>query len=126
MFLVFILVSIIWILGIIYADFKLFILGGIIISFLSAYIFKNREELKTVRDENGDVMEDERNEIINEKAGNIAYEIIIFLMVFVGVCILTLRNVYPEQVVIAYVLILTAIVSFIINKIAKFYYKSRL
>lgn len=126
MFLIFVLVSVVWLIGIIFADFKFFILGGIILCFLSIYIFKNREELKTVRTDDGDVMEDERNQFINEKAGNITYEIIIFLMVLLGVAILTLRDIYPQQVIIVYTLVLTAIISFIINRITKFYYKSRL
>ena len=126
MFLIFLLASVVWLIGIIFADFKLFILGGIILCFLSIYIFKNREELKTVRTDNGDVMEDERNQFINEKAGNIAYEITIFLMVSMGVAILTLRDTYPQQIIISYTLLLTGLISFIINRIAKFYYKQRL
>ena len=125
MFLIFVLVAIVWFIGIIFADFKFFILGGIILCFLAIYVFKNREELKTVRTDNGDVVEDERNEFINEKAGNTTYEIIIFLMVLVGVGILTLRDIYPEYVIISYVLLLTAFISFIINRLAKFYYKKK-
>ncbi|MDR2967028.1 MAG: DUF2178 domain-containing protein [Methanobacteriaceae archaeon] len=126
MFLIFVLVSVVWIIGIIFADFKFFILGGIILCFLSIYVFKNREELKTVRTDDGDVMEDERNHTINEKAGNITYEIIIFLMVSIGVAILTLRDIYPQFQTIAHILLFLTIINFIINKIAKFYYKKKL
>jgi len=126
MFLIFVLAAIVWIVGIIFADFKFFILGGIILCFLGIYVFKNRKELKTVRTDDGDVIEDEMNEFINGKAGNATYEIIIFLMVLVGVAILTLRDIYPQHIIIAYVLLSSAIVSFIINRIAKFYYKIRL
>ena len=115
-----------WIIGIIFADLKFFIFGLIILAFIITLVNKNHKMLKNLRNKDGTAMKDERNELIIEKAGNIAYEIIIFLMVFMGVCILTLRNIYPEQVIIAYVLILTGIVSFIINRIAKFYYKNRL
>ena len=123
MFLIFILASVTWLIGIIFADFRFFILGGIILCFLSVYIFKNREDLKTVKDDHGDVMEDERNNFINEKAGNITFEIMIALIVFVGIAILTLRDSFPQYLTIAYTLLLLAIIIFIINRIAKFYYK---
>jgi len=126
MFLIFILASIVWLIGIIFADFKFFILGVIILCFLSIYVFKNREEIKTVRNNNGDIMEDEKNQVISEKAGNTTYEIIIFLMVLGGVCILTLRDIYSQYLTISYTLLLLAIISFIINRIAKFYYKKKI
>ena len=125
MFLIFVLASIVWLIGIIFADFKFFILGGAILGFLGIYIYKNREDLKTVRTDNGDVVEDERNEFISEKAGNTTYEIIIFSMVSMGVAILTLRDIYPQHDIIAHILLLVAIISFITNRIAKFYYKKK-
>jgi len=121
MFLIFILVAVVWILGIIFVDFKLFILGLIILAILAIYAIKNLEELKNVRDYNGNVMEDERNRVISAKAGNTTYEIIIFLVVSVGVGILTLRDIYPEYLTIAYTLVFIGFICLVINKIAKFY-----
>ena len=126
MFLIFILASVLWLIGIIFADFKFFILSGIVLCFLSIYVFKNRDDIKIIKTDDGDVIEDERNQIINEKAGNITYEIIIFLMVSLGVAILILRDIYPQYQTIAYTLLLVVIISFIINRIAKFYYKKKL
>ena len=123
MFLILILASAVWLIGIIFADFKFFILGVIILVFLGIYAIKNLEELKTVRDYNGNVMEDERNEFINAKAGNTTFEIILSFLFSIGVAILTLRDIYPKYVTIAYTLILIVFISFIINRIAKFFYK---
>ena len=125
MFLIFLLVAVIWIVGIIFVDFKFFILGLILLGFLAIYAIINFEELKTVKDYNGKVMADERNELINAKAGNITYEIIIAVIVSLGVAILTLIDVYPEYITIAYTLLLMALISLVINKIAKFYYKRK-
>ncbi|MCL2116154.1 MAG: DUF2178 domain-containing protein [Methanobrevibacter sp.] len=125
MFLIFILVTAIWIIGIIFADFKFFILGVIFLCFLAIFIFKNREELKTLRNEDGTIMEDERNMFINEKAGYNSLETIMAIIVFTGVAILTLRDIYPEYLIVAYTLFSLSVIGFIIHRISIIYYKRK-
>jgi len=125
MFLLFLSVAVTWIIGIILVDFKFFILGLVLLSILTIYAMINLEELKTVKDIDGKVMEDERNKLINAKAGNVTYEIIIAVIVSLGVAILTLRDIYPDYMTIAYTLLLLGLISLVINRIAKFYYKRK-
>jgi uncharacterized membrane protein len=125
MFLAVILLSLIWIMGIIFADFKFFIFGLLIVCFLIVLYKNNKDALKNFRTPNGNVVKDERDESINEKAGHISFEIIKPIMVLVGVGIFTLRDIYPQYIMIAYTLFLTVIISFITKKIATFYYKRR-
>ena len=125
MFLIFILVTAIWIIGIIFADFKFFILGVILISFLAIFVLKNRAELEILRNEDGTVMEDERNMFIKEKAGYNSFETIIAIIVSAGVAILTLRDIYPEYVIVAYTLFTISVIGLIINRITISYYKRK-
>ena len=128
MFLTTILLAVVWIFGIILIDFRLFILGMIIAIVLFIYTYKHLDEMKILRSDDGEgnVIEDERDDIINEKAGIMTFDTMMALIVTSGICILTLRNVYPEYELIAYVLLLVALIAFIINKISKFYYKKAL
>jgi len=117
--------SLIWIIGIIFADLKFFIFGAFILTFLIILVYKNRDELKVLLNKDGTAMKDERNEFISEKAGYHSFETIMPIIVFAGVAILTLRDIYPEYVIIAYNLFSIAILGLIINRIAIIYYKKK-
>ena len=125
MFLAFICLFLIWIIGVIFADFKFFIIGVIILIFLSIFIYKNHEEFKALRNEDGTVLQDERNKFIKNKSGYSSFEIMMAIIVFSGVAILTLRNIYPEYEIMAYTLFLLSVTGFIINRIAIIYYKKK-
>ena len=112
MFLTFICLSLIWIIGIIFADLKFFIFGLFILTFLSIFVYKNHGELKILRNEDGTVMEDERNKFIKNKAGHNSFETIMAIIIFTGVAILTLRNIYPEYLIIAYTLFLLSVLGY--------------
>ena len=115
----------IWIIGIIFADLKYFISGVFILIFLIILVYKNREELKILRNKDGTAMKDERNELISEKAGYHSFEMMMPIIVFAGVAILTLRDIYPEYIIIAYNLFSIVIFGFIINRIAIIHYKKK-
>ena len=117
--------SLIWIIGIIFADLKFFILGVFILTFLIIVVYKNREEFKILLNKDGTAMKDERNKFMSEKAGYHSFKTIMPIIVFAGVAILTLRNIYPEYIIIAYNLFSVAILGFIINRIAIIYYKKK-
>ena len=125
MILVSVLANIFWIIGLIYADYKYFIVGLIITSLLGIFVIKNFKELEEFKKDDGDgnVMEDERDDLINQKANNMSFSTMIAIIVISGIGLITLRNIYPEYELIGYVLILLVILSAIINEIAKFYYK---
>ena len=122
-FSIFIIFSIIWIIGIILADFKFFVLGLIIVVLLFILAYKDIEELKNFRDDDGHVINDERNDTISEKAGNMTFETIKTITMVIGIGLLTLRDIYPQYLTIAYTLISIMIISFVAKKIAIFYYK---
>ena len=125
MFLSVALLSLIWIIGMIFADFKFFVIGIFIVGFLIIF-YKNFEDaIKNFQRDDGTVRIDERNEIINEKIGRVSFEILMVLMVSAGIAIFTLRDIYPQCLFISYTLFLLVIVSFIIKKIATFYYKRK-
>jgi len=125
MFLTFICLCIIWFIGIFYADLKFFIIGACILTFLSIFVYKNQENLKILRNKDGTALDDERNQFIKSKAGYNSFEIMMAIIVFAGVCILTLRNIYPEYINIAYTLFLITVFGFTINRISLIYYKRK-
>ncbi|MDL2246655.1 DUF2178 domain-containing protein [Methanobrevibacter sp. OttesenSCG-928-K11] len=118
--------SISWITGLILANINFFILSLVLLLIVLPYTLKNFNEFQEFfTKRNGKVIEDERANYINEKAGNMGFGITLAINIYLGVAILTLRNIYPQYSIIAYVLFLLVIISIIIYKIATLYYKKR-
>ncbi|MCL2116762.1 MAG: DUF2178 domain-containing protein [Methanobrevibacter sp.] len=124
-FLLVIILALAWIIGMIFADLKFFIFGVFILAFLIIVIYKSRDDLKILRNKDGTAMKDERNEFISEKAGYHSFETMMPIIVFAGVAILTLRDIYPEYIILAYNLFSIAFLGFIIKRIAIIYYKKK-
>jgi len=118
------LTTLLWALGLIFADINLFILAMIIL-LISLYpaikyfnditeFFKERED---------EVTEDEKTDYIEEKAALPAYVTMLAVSIYAGIAIITLRNIYPEYVNLAYPFFIIGIIGIIANIISKVYYK---
>ncbi|KZX14721.1 hypothetical protein MBCUT_19630 [Methanobrevibacter cuticularis] len=120
------IISLLWIIGLIIADINLFIIAIILLLITIPFAYKNFDELKEFfRTRKGEVVEDEREEYIQEQAGYMAFGLSIALNIYIAVAIITLRNLYPQYSPIAYVLIIITLISFIIFTIGKYYYKNK-
>lgn len=120
------LVTILWVLGLVFANINLFTIGMIIllISLYPAIRYFNdiNEFFKKINDK---VIEDERTEHIDEKAGLMSFAALIAVSFYVGVAILTLRNTYPEYVNLAYPFFIVFIMGLLTHLIIKAYYKRK-
>lgn len=119
-------VTLLWILGLIFADINLFILAMIVL-IISLYpaikYYKELDDYFSTR--NGEVIDDERKDFINNKAGIASYGTLMVLIIYSGVAIFTLRNIYPEYVIISYTLFILVIIGFIAYGISSIYYKRK-
>ena len=120
------LVTILWALGLIFADINLFILSMIVL-IISLYpairYFSNLSEFFNKRDDT--VIEDERTEKIEEKATIPAFASMIAVSIYGGIAIITLRNIYPEYINLAYPFFTIGIVGLIAYTISKVYYNRK-
>ena len=71
------------------------------------------------------IVEDERTQLINEKSSTIALGAFIGTIIYVGLIIVSLRNVYPQFLFTGYVLLITALFGLILSIISRTYYKRR-
>lgn len=120
------IVTILWVLGLLFADITLFILAMIVL-IISIYpavkYFKEINEFFKKR--NGQVIEDERTEHIEEKATLPAYGSMIAVSIYAGVAIFTLRDVYPEYINLAYPFFIIPVIGLITYAISRIYYKRK-
>lgn len=124
-----VLVNITWILGLIFGDISFFGLSMIILIVAGVFAIKNFKDIgeffKTFKEKDGNIVDDERTEYIEERASMPAWAAVMVTNIYAGIAILTLRNIYPEYIPMAYAFIFTAIFGFITFTISRTYYKRR-
>jgi uncharacterized membrane protein len=116
--------TLLWILGLIFADINLFILA-IILSIISLIFLKSTYlnqigEFFSIRD--GKVVDDERTQYIEAKSSTISFAAVVAVSIYSIIGIFTLRNVYPQYIDLAYPLIIIVVIGVIANIISKVYY----
>jgi len=119
--------TLLWVLGLIFADINLFIIA-ILIS-LGSLILLKKKYLDQISEffskKNGEVIDDERSQYIEAKSSTLSFGAIIAVSIYSAVGIFTLRNTYPQYVDLAYPFLIIMVVGFIANIIAKDYYKRK-
>ncbi|MEA4957022.1 hypothetical protein SDC9_07568 [bioreactor metagenome] len=120
------LVTFTWVLGIIFANFNLFIVSMILFIIVLIPTIKYYKELdEFFKSRNEEIIEDERTRYIDEKASLPAFGSVMAIVIYVAIAIFTLRNVYPEYIIIAYAFSFTAFIGIIIYLISRTYFKRR-
>jgi uncharacterized membrane protein len=118
--------TLLWALGLIFANINLFIISMII---LLASIFPTIKYYKDIaeffKSRNGEVVADERKEHIEEKASLPAFASMLVLSIYSGIAIFTLRDVYPQYTILAYALFVMGIIGLIAYLISSVYYKRK-
>jgi uncharacterized membrane protein len=118
--------SVLWIAGLILANVGLVIAAIIIVIAILPMFYLNREDITAMFQRDKDqIVEDERTQMINEKSSTIALGAFIGTIIYVGLILVALRNVYPQYLVTGYVLLITALFGLIISIISRTYYKRR-
>lgn len=116
--------SVLWIMGLVFANVWCVLAAIIIVLIILPLVYIHRNEISTMF-QRKNIVEDERTELINEKSSTATLGILIATVIYVGLIIVSMRNVYPEFQLAGYTLFITAIFALIINIISRAYYKRR-
>ena len=118
--------TVLWIAGLILANVGLVISAIIIIIAILPIVYLHREDITEMFQRDSDkIVEDERTQLINEKSSTIALGAFIGAIIYAGLIIVSLRNVYPQFIFTGYVLLITALFGLILSIISRTYYKRR-
>lgn len=120
------LVTLLWILGIIFANFNLFIISMIVLMITLIPTIRYYKELdKFFKSRNGEIIEDERTQYIDERASLPAFGSVMGIIIYAAIAIFTLRNIYPQYTSMSYAFFFTAIIGIIIFLISRIYFKRK-
>ena len=118
--------TILWVTGLILANVTLVILALIVAMAVLPVVYIHRDNIGEMFQRDKDkIMEDERTQLINEKSSTMTLGALIGTIIYVGFILVSLRNIYPEYLLIGYVLLITALYSLILNIISRTYYKRK-
>lgn len=115
-----------WIAGVILGNIHVIILALAITAALSIVLYIHRDNLNEIfQGDTSVIVEDERTQLINEKASTMTLGILIAVIIWVGIIILALRNSYPQYLSVGYTLLAVAIFCFILYFSARIYYSRK-
>jgi len=118
--------TILWVTGLIFANVKLVILAIIVILAVLPTIYIHRDNIGEMFKKDQDkIVEDERTQLINEKSSTITLGALIGIIIYSGLIIISLRNIYPEFLLTGYILLITALCGVILNIISRIYYRRK-
>lgn len=120
------IVTILWILGLIFADINLFILAMIVLIIAIIPAIKYFSQIdEYFRKRGGKVVDDERTQHIEAKSSLPAFATVLVVSIYSAVAIFTLRNVYPQYTDLAYPFFIIAIIGFVVYMVSNTYYKRK-
>jgi uncharacterized membrane protein len=114
-----------WVAGLIIGSIYLVLLAILIVIIEIPIIYIKRDNIKEMFQGDGDVVEDERTQLINEKASSMTLGIFLAVIIYMGIIILALRNSFPEWFLTGYILIGSAVVCLVIYGISRIYYSRK-
>ena len=119
-----ILETLLWALGLIFADINFFIAAMIVLVISIVLAIKYFNQLSEFfRRRKGEVVEDERTKHIEAKAALPAFVVMLVLCIYSAIAIFTLRNTYPQYIELAYPFVIIGVIGFVVHAIATAYYK---
>lgn len=80
---------------------------------------------KFFKSRNGEIIEDERTQYIDERASLPAFGSVMGIIIYAAIAIFTLRNIYPQYTSMSYAFFFTAIIGIIIFLISRIYFKRK-
>jgi uncharacterized membrane protein len=115
-----------WIVGIILGNIYVIILALILLTALSMVLYIHRDHLKEIfQGDSSVIVEDERTQLINEKAATMTLGIFLAVIIWVGIVIMALRNIDPQYLQIGYTLFAVALFCFILYFTARIFYSRK-
>ncbi|MDO9045045.1 MAG: DUF2178 domain-containing protein [Methanobacteriaceae archaeon] len=114
-----------WVAGLIIGSIYLVLLAILIVIIEIPIIYLKKDNLKEMFQGDGNVVEDERTQLINEKASSMTLGIFLAVIFYVGIIILALRDSFPEWTLTGYTLIGSAVSCLAIYMISRVYYSQK-
>jgi uncharacterized membrane protein len=115
-----------WIAGVILGNVYVIILALALLAALSTILYIHRDNLKEIfQGDSSVVVEDERTQLINEKAATMTLGILIAIIIWIGIIVLAIRNSHPQYQTMGYLLIAVAMLCFILYFSARIYYSRK-
>jgi uncharacterized membrane protein len=112
-----------WVAGLLLANIYIIILAVLFLIALSSVLYIHRDNLKEIFQKDSNVIvEDERTKLINEKAATMTLGILIAVVIYAGIVIVALRNIYPQFLQAGYILFIVALFCFILYFTSRAYY----
>lgn len=116
--------SVLWILGLIFANIWFVIAAIIIVLIILPLVYRHKNDISSMF-QGKNIVEDERTELINEKSSTVTLGMLIGTILYIGLIIISMRNSFPDLQLAGYTLFATAVFALIINVISRVYYKRR-
>ena len=115
-----------WIAGLVLANIYIILLAIIFLSAEGIILYINKDNLKEIfQSDSTVIVEDERTQLINEKAATMTLGILIAIIIYAGIIIIALRDVYPQFLQSGYTMFAVGIFCFILYFSSRFYYTKK-
>ncbi|MGZ7119200.1 MAG: DUF2178 domain-containing protein [Methanobacterium sp.] len=115
-----------WIAGLILGNLYIIILAIILLSALCIVLYIHRDNLKEIfQGDSNVIVEDERTQLINEKAATMTLGILIAAIIYAGIIVVALRNTYPQFIQAGYTLFVVGFFCFILYFSSRVYYSKK-
>jgi uncharacterized membrane protein len=115
-----------WIAGLLLGNIYLILLAIIVLLAIIPVVYKKRDNLEQMFKGNSDkIVEDERTQLINEKAATMTLGIFIAVIIYAGIIIVALRDNYPQLLQVGYILFLAAIFCLLLYFSSRAYYNRK-
>ena len=115
-----------WVAGIILSNIYIILLALLFLIALSIVFYTHRDNLKEIfQGDDSVIVEDERTQLINEKAATMTLGTLIAIIIWIGIVLIALRNSYPQYLEVGYTLFGVAIMCFVVYFIARIYYSRK-
>lgn len=112
-----------WIAGLLLANIYIIMLAVVFLIALSTVLYIHRDNLKEIfQKDSKAIVEDERTQLINEKAATMTLGALIAVIIYVGIILVALRDSYPQFLQAGYTLFVVALFCFILYFSSRIYY----
>jgi len=115
-----------WIVGLILGNIYIIILAIILLIAISMVLYLHRDNLEEIfQGDSTVIVEDERTQLINEKAATMTLGILAAIIIWVAIVIFAIRNNYPQYLPVGYTLSAVAIFCFLLYFSSRAYYSRK-
>lgn len=119
-------ITILLVSGMILVNIYVILLAAILLMALSIVLYINRDQIKEIfHGDSSAIVEDERTQLINEKASTMTLGILIAVVIYLGIILVAMRSNYPQFLMAGYTLFLAGVFGFIMYFTSRAYYSRK-